>query len=169
MVPRDPVAVKVRLTQTEMMIAAYVGSGRNVQSLTQEWAPHAGIGFANTWTPNIEGAAGEMAVAKGLNIYWLPVIGNNQAPDVGPYQVRTNMSRKHSDTCLRERDKPGKIYISVLSFCPDFELIGWIRGVDGKRDEWLRDGDPTRPQCFYVPREKLEPMSQLPELGGTET
>jgi hypothetical protein len=154
--------MKVRLTQTELMVAAYVGSGRNVQCLTREYTPGAGVGVVNTWTPNIEGAGGEMATAKALGIYYEPIIGNLHADDVGPYQVRTNMSRRYDDTCLRPRDKPDRVYIGVLSFCPEFELIGWIWGVDGKLDEWLRPGDPGRPPCFYVPRKKLLPMRELP-------
>jgi len=158
----------VRLTQSELMLAAYVGSGRNVQCITRNRTPVAGMGFANTWTPNIEGAAGEMATAKRLGIYYEPIIGNFEADDVGPYQVRTNMSRKYDDTCLRPRDNPDKVYIGVLSFAPDFELIGWIRGADGKRDEWLRPGDPERPPCFYVPRKALLPMEELPSIAELE-
>jgi hypothetical protein len=155
---------RVRLTQTEMMVAAYVGSGRNVQCLTRGYTPVAGMGLDDTWTPNIEGSMGEIATAKALGIYYEPIIGNFQANDVGPYQVRTNKSRRWEDTCLRPRDKPNRIYIGVLSFCPDFELIGWIYGPLGKRDEYLRPGDPDRPPCFYVPREKLEPMDELPSI-----
>ena len=159
---------KQRLSQTELMVAAYVGSGRNVQCLTRGYTPGAGVGPENSWTLNIEGAAGEMATAKALGIYYEPIIGNLQADDVGPYQVRANCSRKYDDTCLRQRDKPNRVYISVLSFCPDFELIGWIRGVDGKLDEYLRPGEPDRPPCFYVPRKALLPMSELPSIAELE-
>jgi hypothetical protein len=153
---------RVKLSQTELMIAAYVGSARNVQSLTRDWKPGAGAGVLNTWTLNIEGAGGEMAAAKALNIYWLPVIGDPDANDVGPYQVRTNISRQYDDLCLRPRDRPGRIFIGVLSFCPEFEICGWILGQDGKREEWLRDGTPGRPPCYYVPRSALAPMETLP-------
>ncbi len=154
--------IRVRLTATEMMVAAYVGAARNVQSLTQEWRPAAGVGVANTWTPNIEGAAGELAVAKALGIYWQPIIGNNHADDVGPYQVRTNISRKYDDLCLRPKDREDRIFISVLSFMPTMEIVGWIEGSEGKRERWLRDGSADRPKCFYVPRNALRPMADLP-------
>jgi hypothetical protein len=157
---------KIVLTTTEMMIAAYVGSGRNVQSLKQDWTPAAGVGLVNTWTLNIEGAAGEMAVAKFLNIYWLPIIGDNHADDVGPFQVRTNTSRKHTDLCLRPKDNPERCYISVLSFAPGFLILGWIWGADGKVDKWLRDGSPDRPKCFYVPESALHEMDTLPLDGA---
>lgn len=154
--------MRARLTVTEMMVAAYVGSCRNVQSLKQNWEPGAGVGLFNTWTPNIEGVGGEMAAAKALNIYWQPIVGDHRADDVGPYQVRTNISRKLDDLCLRPKDRPDRIYISVLSFMPEFEIIGWVTGEEGKQEKWLRDGSLGRPKCFYVPRSVLHPMSQLP-------
>jgi hypothetical protein len=153
----------ITLTATELMVAAYVGSARNVQSLIQKWSPASGAGLHDTWTPNVEGAAGEMAAAKYLGIYWQPIIGNSNADDVGFYQVRTNISRKHTDLCLRQRDNPDKIYISVLSFLPNFEILGWIFGRDGKLNKFLRDGSVDRPQCFYVPRTVLHPMCEIPK------
>jgi len=160
--------MRVRLTSTELMIAAFVGSARNVQCLTRGYDPGAGMGLTNTWTLNIEGAAGEMAVAKALDIYWQAIVGDLKADDVGPYQVRTNISRKHDDLCLRPRDKDNRVYISVLSFLPAFDIVGWIWGMDGKQPQWLRDGDPQRPQCFYVPRKALRPLSELPRLDALE-
>jgi hypothetical protein len=133
----------------------------------QRWSPAAGVGMANTWTPNIEGAAGEMAVAKALGLYWQPIIGNHRADDVGPYQVRTNISRRHDDLCLRPHDHDDRVYINVLSFMPEFEVLGWIWAKDGKRELWLRDGTPDRPKCFYVPRTELRPMAELSNFMAT--
>lgn len=151
----------ITLTWTEMMVASYVGSARNVQSLKQNWEPAAGVGTSNTWTPNVEGAAGEMAVAKALGVYWQPIVGNNLADDVGPYQVRTNISRKHDDLCLRPKDRADRIYISVLSFAPEFHILGWIDGESGKDQKWYRDGTIGRPKCFYVPKDALRAMRDL--------
>jgi hypothetical protein len=155
----------VRLSTTEMMVANYVGGARNVQSLVRRWEPAAGVGTANTWTPNVEGAAGEIAVAKILGIYWEPIVGNPLADDVGPYQVRTNISRKYDDLCLRAKDRDDRFYISVLSFAPDFDVLGFIRGAEGKRPEWLRDGTVGRPKCFYVPRDALHDLRELPSIA----
>jgi hypothetical protein len=152
----------VRLSSTELMVMAYIGCARNVQSLFKERTPGAGVGDANSWTLNVEGAGGEMATAKALNIYWLPVIGDIRADDVGPYQVRTNISRKYDDLCLRPGDRDDRIFIGVLSFVPEFVICGWILAGEGKKQEWLRDGAPDRPPCYYVPRKALAPMETLP-------
>jgi hypothetical protein len=151
----------VWLTQTEMMIAGYVGSGRNTQCLFRKYKPGHGSDNVNDWTKNIEGAGGEMAVAKFLGIYWLPVIGNLKADDAGPYQVRTNCSRRLTDTALHEEDRDDRYYIGVLCFAPRFDIIGFIKGGDGKKKEWWRDGLPGRP-AFFVPSRVLRPMEELP-------
>jgi hypothetical protein len=159
--------IRIRLTWPEISIAALVGSLRNIQSLQRDWAPHAGVGLTNTWTPNIEGVAGEMAVAKHCGVYWLPVVGDPDADDAGPFQVRTNTSRRLDDMILRPRDfeKGDRIYVSVLSFLPEFILCGWIRSSEAKREEWCRDGTVGRPPCFFVPRGALNPISTLMRQG----
>jgi hypothetical protein len=143
---------------------------RNVQSLKENWEPAAAVGLDNTWTPNIEGACGEKAVAKHLGVYWTEIVGDSKADDVAKYQVRTNISRRLNDLCLRPRDPPSpirpqdRVYISVLSFLPEFVICGWILGSEGKQEQWLREGSPGRPPCYYVPCSALNPLATLPEL-----
>jgi hypothetical protein len=153
--------IRVRLTWTEILVAAQVGCMRNVQSLRSEWTPAAGVGLENTWTLNIEGACGEMALAKHQGIYWTATIGDNRADDVGPYQVRTNTSRRLDDMILRDRDRADRNYVSVLSFLPVFVICGWISGKEGKQECWKRDGSAGRPPCYFVPRGALHPIALL--------
>jgi hypothetical protein len=155
--------IRVRLTWSEVLIAANVGVMRNVQCLRGNLEPSASMGLDNTWTPNIEGAAGEMAVAKHFGRYWNGNIGDLKADDVGPLQVRTNTSRRLDDLILRPKDRDDRVYISVLSFLPEFVLCGWITGIDGKREEWLREGSLGRPPCYFVPRDALESLADLPK------
>jgi len=152
---------EIVLTATEMMVAGYVGCARNVQALTRGWQRTSGIP-TDTFSGNIEGTAGEIAVAKFLGVYWQPIVGKIDADDVGPYQVRTNMSRKYTDLCLRPRDREDRNYISVLSFAPRFVILGFIWGATGKDQKWLRDGTPGFPPCFYVPSSELQPIQELP-------
>lgn len=156
--------MRVKLSATELMVASYVAACRNVQAILKGWnTDNCG---PDTFRTNFEGAAGEMATAKALNVYWEPIVGNPAAPDVGKFEVRTNMSRKHEDLCLRPHDKDDRAYISVLSFLPYFDVIGWVWGREGKDQKWLRDGSPDRAQCFYVPRKFLRDMEELPAPKG---
>jgi hypothetical protein len=159
-------SVTIRLSWAEVLIAASVGCMRNVQCLQGKREPSADMGLDNTWTPNIEGAAGEAAVAKHLGIYWFGAIGNLKADDVGPYQVRTNTSRRLDDLILRPKDRDDRVYVSVLSFLPEFIICGWIGGADGKQAEWLRNGSSGRPPCYFVPRSVLHPLDTLPLHKG---
>jgi hypothetical protein len=165
---------RVTLTPDELLLAAIFGSLRNIDAWTKGYEPLCGdvVGDPATWGRNIEGVAGEMAVAKHLNIYWKPISGDPKADDVGPYQVRTNSSRKHTHLCLRPHDRPDRVYISVLSFIPHHhEIVGWLWGSEGMIDDergWYRVGTPGLPKCFYVPMAALHPMAELPtreELG----
>jgi hypothetical protein len=162
----DNGSIIIRLSWTEVLVAASVGCMRNVQCLRGKWQPGAAQGLHNTWTPNIEGAAGEAAVAKHLDLFWCGAVGDVKADDVGSYQVRTNTSRKLDDLILRPQDRDDRIYISVLSFLPEFIICGWITGADGKQAEWLRNGSSDRPPCYFVPRSALHPLATLPLHKG---
>lgn len=153
--------IRVLLAWSEILIAAQVGIMRNVQALKEEWDKTKGDPREN-WTNNIEGACGEQATAKHFGMYWDGRLGDPSADDVGPYQVRTNASRRLDDMILRPWDKDDKPYISVLSFTPWFIICGWLMCRDGKKEKWLRVGTPGRPPCYFVPRSELHPLSTLP-------
>jgi hypothetical protein len=161
--------ITITLTWAEMLIAANIGVMRNVQSLKlgrgrmdSLTTQFGGMDYA--WSTNIEGAAGEMAVAKHLGLFWSGAVGDIKANDVGPYQVKTNTSRKWDDLILRDWNDPNKIYIGVLSFVPKFVITGWIAGSDGMKKEFHRDGVPGMP-AYFVPRSLLKPMSDLPTIA----
>lgn len=155
--------IEITLTWAELLLAADVGVMRNVQSMKLGRTPL--FRAEDSWTSNIEGAAGEMAVAKARDRFWSGAIGNITADDVGPYQVKTNATRKWDDLMLPERQaKPDKIYISVLSFAPRFIITGWIKGSDAMQKQFRRAGPPFASPLFLVPRLVLNDMSTLPEL-----
>lgn len=158
----------IRLTATELMVASYVGSARNVQSLTRGSKARSGI-KTETWSWHVEGTCGEMAAAKLLGIYWQPIVGDHDADDVGPYQVRTNTTRKTANTLLRPIDKPDRVFISVLSRAPEFEVIGWLWGAEGKQQRYLHGGDPDYDPIFLVPRCVLHPLDELPDQAAAHT
>lgn len=147
----------IKLTWAEVLLAANVGVLRNVQSLK---LGRKRIGNDDTWDCNIEGACGEMAVAKNFGNFWSGAIGNIDADDVGTYQVKTNTSRKWDDLILRKWNKPDRIYIGVLSFLPSFTITGWIYGEEGMQEKYYRDGRPGMP-AYFVPRSVLRPLDTL--------
>lgn len=155
--------IVIRLRWSEIILAGQVGVMRNVYAMKNKLTAGAPGQPSDGWSADIEGAAGELAVAKWRGTYWNGTIGETDRPDVGPYEVRTNTSRRLDDMIVRAKDSEDKIYISVLSFLPDFHLIGWQHGKNCKLPEYLRDGSPGRPPCYFVPRSALHEMEELPE------
>jgi hypothetical protein len=176
MSPPGP-GVAVTLTWAEMLIAANIGCMRNVQSLklgrsrTDILPSHQDGGMDCAWSSNIEGAAGEMVVAKHLGLFWSGAVGEIAADDVGGYQVKTNTSRRWDDLIIRKRNKPDRVYISVLSFVAPapgtakFIITGWIHGADAIQQKFWRDGLPGMP-AYFVPRSVLHPIETLPPIKG---
>lgn len=164
--------VEVTLTWAEMLIAANIGCMRNVQSLKMgrgriDSPTNQFGGMDYAWSTNIEGAAGEMAVAKHLGLFWSGAVGDISASDVGGYQVKTNTSRKWDDLILRKWNRPDRIYISVLSFIAPapgaarFVITGWINGIDAIQERYWREGLPGMP-AYFVPRSVLHALDTLP-------
>ena len=161
----DPVP-SITLSWAEITLGAHVGIMRNVHRKRADMRNDTQRPERNAWTGEIEGAQAELAVAQHLGVFWSGTVGKPGAPhDVGTYQVRCNSSRRWDDTLLRPEDKPDRVYISVLSFMPEFHIIGWVWGADGMREEWLHRGDPDRPPCYFVPRDRIQLLKTLPERG----
>jgi hypothetical protein len=156
--------VAVRLTYSELLQAAQVGVQRRVQNIktTRAERPTYGLGQDGAWSCDVEGAAGEMAVAKWRGVYWNGALGNLGADDVGELQVRTT-THPRGRLILHDRDNPEKVYVLVRGHAPSFELVGWIRGRDGMRREYWSDPANGRP-AYFVPEEALHSMQELTEM-----
>ena len=111
----------------------------------------------DAWTNNIEGALGEMFVAKGFGLYWSGSLGNFDAADVGDIEVRT--AAKHNyRLILHPTDNDSARWILVTGRAPDFRVQGWILGEDAKIKKYWEDPKGGRP-AYFVPQSALLPMS----------
>ena len=143
--------MKVQLTFYEIMQAAHVGLMRQVENLKKDRAPAHGAGDANDWQLHIEGALGEMAVAKYLRIYWSGK-GEFRGGDVGSMQVRcTTYSAGH--LLLHPDDKDDDQFWLVTGLNGSYMVRGWIHGYEGKNQDFWRE-DTGRP-AFFVPQSEL--------------
>lgn len=144
------------LSPVEMEIAAHVGARRQLENLIKHRQDAHGAPRDGGWSLHIEGAAGEMAVAKWANRHWNGNLGDLDADDVGRLQVRTR-SRHDYELILHPSDPDDRAFILVTGLAPCFVLRGWIWARDGKRQEWWRDPAGGRP-AFFVPQSVLRPM-----------
>lgn len=153
--------VEVRLSLTEANAAAMIGVLRNLRSVFDDRKDKLNIG-KGYFQAHIEGALGEMAVAKALNIHNPLTVNTFKDADLGVcLQVRTRSEHWH-DLIVRENDSSDEIYILCTGSCPEFKVHGWVYGSEAMRDEYLKNhgeyGD-----AWFVPADKLRPLNTIPK------
>lgn len=150
--------IEVTLTPDEIELAVGVGTRRQLRSILA--GRRDAYGFkGDPWRVHIEGAMGEMALAKALGRFWSGAGERfEDDTDVGGIQVRTRSNHKY-ELYLWPKDEDDPIYVLVTGTPPVFRVRGWIRGKDAKKQEWFKS--IGRAPAFFVPNEKLKPMSKL--------
>lgn len=152
---------EIVLTAAELEVAAHVGVRRQIQAMRESRPDRHGY-RGDGWSNHIEGAAGEMAVAKLLNRYWNGSVGTfKEGGDVGEIQVRTR-SRADYQLIVRPDDRDDDWFILVRGTSPTYSVIGYIRGSAAKREEWLHDYG-GRPHAYFVPDDALIAFRQPPQ------
>jgi hypothetical protein len=152
--------VDVTLTWSELTTAAFIAIRRQIQNLANGRPDRFGAPVEDGWTLHIEGAAGEMAVAKAAGRYWCGSLNDLKADDVGLLQVRTR-SRHSYELILHPGDPDDRAFVLVTGRAPAFRIHGWIMGVDGKREEWWADPSGKNRPAYFVPTDSLRDLDEL--------
>ena len=149
--------MKVELTAWEFKWAVDVANARMTVSNDQH------MNHASTYERDhltrmqqeITGACGEMAVCKALGRFWTPSVNTfHNVPDIPPnIEVRTCQDNAGS-LIVRDNDADDRWYVLVTGKPPTMTVVGFIRGSDAKRDQWLRNPGGHRPSWF-VPQSAL--------------
>lgn len=147
--------IAVTLTEYELRMAAQVGIERHIDSLVhgrrQAAADRAPVG---NWQQDIEGACGELAVAKALGRYWNGSVNTfKQGGDVGKVQVRTR-SEHHYELIVRPQDRDDDYFVLVTGVAPDYRVVGYMRGADAKQDGFSKNHG-GHGAAFFVPHAAL--------------
>jgi hypothetical protein len=115
------------------------------------------------WNIDIEGAAGEIAAAKALGVYWGASVNTFKVGgDVGGLEIRTR-SKSEYELLIRDNDPDDSIFVLVTGRSPNFEVVGWMKGKDAKREEW-KQTHGGRPPAYFVPQSELHSIESLKEL-----
>lgn len=151
--------MKVTLTGAEMVIASYVGTARHMAALKLGLKDAYGYDGENGLALHIAGVAGEMSVARALNVYWLPTVNTfKSGGDVGDdIQVRCRSSHTY-DLLVRPDDPDDALFVLVTGEAPELVVRGAMRGREAKREEWKRDYG-GRPPAYFVPQSALASVS----------
>jgi hypothetical protein len=152
--------IEVVLTEFELHMAAGVGARRGVNAFVNgRRQAAADVDSEGNWQQHIEGACGEMAVARVLNRYWNGSVGTfKSGGDVGDIQVRTR-SKHHYDLIVRSRDRDEDWFILVTGTAPRYRVHGYVRAADAKKDEY-RQNHGGHGEAWFVPAANLKPLKQ---------
>lgn len=153
--------MKIKLSISEMHIAAQIGSMRQIQALAKGLPDRHGFDGLDGWSVHIEGAAGEMAVAKALNLYWGGSVNTFKSlGDIGSQlEVRTR-SKDYYELIIRPNDKDDSRYVLVTGRAPNYNVVGWIKGKDAKQEKWSKTHG-NRPAAFFVPHKELNDIGTI--------
>ena len=159
-----PTPVEVTLTTYELAMAAQVGIRRQLEAIEQGLPDKHGIDPVNGWSVHVQGAAGEMAVAKALNVFWGGSFNTfTNSGDVGDLEVRTRAANDRYQLLIRPGDRGDKIFVLVKGLAPNYTIIGWMYGGLAKREEWAHDYG-GRGKAYFVPTDELSDFSELRKI-----
>jgi len=141
----------VTLEWYEVELAVFIGKTRFVEALkTGRFKPTFREG--DPALNDIEAAGAEMAVAKHCGRYWTAYVGGNgrNVADVSPNIEVRRATSSTGPLIIRPGDHVASPYVLVRGSMPNYEIVGWIRGGDGMRDEW-RSNPGGKGEMFEVP------------------
>ena len=119
---------------------------------------------------DIVSTRGEMAVAKGLNLYWSGSVGDYGAVDVGGLvEVRTRTKDWHS-LIVHPEDKKDMPYVLVdASKVPDMRLVGWVYAHQAMDEKYWGDPSKKNRPAYFMPQNKLRRIEELISILNRET
>lgn len=149
---------KIQFSLPEYQVISQIGVIRHTNALRLGRIDRNNADKLDGVTLHIHGALGEAAVAKHLNLYWMG--GSFRSVDVGDrYEVRTT-TRKDGCLILRDTDNSDSIFVFVTIDNLTATIEGWIRGRDGKNDEFARNPHDWG-KAYFVPKKFLRSLDLL--------
>jgi len=151
---------EIVLSAAEIIHGAQAGVMRRVNNIKNNRHQKYGADAYDAWTMDIEGALGEMALAKYLGVYW-EGYGIKAGSDVSGDDVRTT---KYSNgrLIMHPDDHDDRRYWLVTGQSGTYNIRGWIMGYDGKHSDYWEDPQGGR-AAYFVPQSRL--YKKPPALG----
>jgi hypothetical protein len=137
----------ITLTPDEIHLAASHGLIRRHQKLSGNRQDRQQR-HRSTWDNEIEGVCAELAFCKWRGVYWSGVSGI-RAKDGGTVDIRWTKHYGTGGLIVYPHDDDTAVLVLMEGASPTYEIVGWMRAQDAKRDEWLRDFG------YLVPRSEL--------------
>lgn len=154
--------MEIKLEKYEVDLATFIGNKRYEEAILQNKRDSHGFNKSQEEARkiHIDGACGELAFAKAMNLYYSGSINTYKSGgDVGDIQVRTRS--KHSfDLIIRNNDSDSNIFVLVTGKDSNYIIHGWILAKDAKQKEYVQNYG-GRPPAYFIPKNKLNPLSSL--------
>jgi len=121
---------------------------------------------------DVAGAIGELVYARYSGQPWDEEFRTTTGhTDFGDLEVRHAALHDYA-LIVRPTDPDGIRVALVTGMGPSYALRGWIRVVDARREEWLKDcAVARRPRVWFVPQSALTPFPEKTtapfDVGGT--
>ena len=151
--------MKIHLRCTEVGAAVRVGGLRHYQAVIHKCQEKFGTPASEGWSSHIEGALGEMAAAKALNMYWPGSVNAWHECDLNGIQVRTR-SKSNYDLIVRPDDTENCVWVLVTGGCGTYEVCGWISGFEAKQERFFKSPNDKAP-AYFIPQSELKPIETL--------
>jgi hypothetical protein len=107
------------------------------------------------------GACAELALGKLTGEYFIPSLNTfHCVPDfLRDVEVR-GTALDTGRLILRNNDDDARRYVLAIVDAPIVTFVGWIKGKDGRKGEYVRNPKGYR-KAHFVPQEALRPMSEF--------
>lgn len=155
----DEKGVWVRLSLTELLNGVIVGAVRHFEAEKSNRSPKHGFDAKRDSAIgiHIEGACGEIAVAKAVGRYFSGSFNTFKAADLGEnVQVRTRSSHDY-ELIVRNDDNPNHVYVLVTGTAPTYCIRGWAYARDVMKPDYLANHG-GRHEAYFVPPNALNSM-----------
>lgn len=155
----------VTLTWPEMLTAYQVSAQRRLMALQGKFKPRYGAPeFIGADEMDLFACRAEMAVAKGLNLYWSGGVGEFDVDVGGLVEVRS-IARPGLSLIVHPKDKWWCPFVLVdASNPPHMKLVGWVFGSDAQDERFWSDPSNKNRPAYFVPQSELNPISELQSM-----
>jgi hypothetical protein len=159
--------VWIKLSLAEMIHGASIGAIRHYEA--EQANRKMSSSFSKTekdpMASHVQGAVGEIVVAKALGMYFNPTVNSFKAADLShDIQVRLRI-RHDADMGHNDNDNPDHLYVLVTGRGPEYCVHGWEQGKNIRRQEF-RQSYSALGSLWFVPQRALRPVQDLINLVG---
>jgi hypothetical protein len=151
-----------RITNEAMVLAAMNGTQQRLENIINGVEDTEGC-KSNKFEAAVQGECSQRFVHQELRfitqagLYEVKYNTFKKYADIGKnIEVRWRESRPDYFLNIRDTDDKNKYYIFVRGYAPNFEIVGWIKGVDGMQERWRGDPGGCGP-AYFIPDQFLNP------------